>query len=184
VWPPVRYRQRENPVIGRTGCRTTEDQLLRVLLGTGGVAERLEVQGHVSRCGRCARTLRSLELAGSAYDQAFATLRGRRVAIAAGRARLAAATEPQIRFGFTFPARLLRLRLAEAAVAFGVMTIAVVGTPTVEPARTIAPSPATALIAAPAAPVPQPEDPLRMRAARLRYDDGEMIFRVTAGSPY
>lgn len=171
-------------MIGRTGCRTTEDQLLRVLLGTGDVAERLDVQGHVSSCARCAHTLRSLEQAGSAYDRAFATLRSRRAPIAAGRARLAAATEPRIRFGLAFPGRLLRLRLAESAVAFGVMTIAVVGSLGVEPESAIAPSPATAIVVAPAAPVPQPEEPLTIRAARRRYDEAEMIFRVTAGSPY
>ena len=172
-------------MIGRTGCRAREDQLLRVVLGTLAVAERVDVERHLSSCARCARTLRAWEQAGSAYDQAFATLRSRRVHIAAGRARLAAATDRRVGFALTFPGRVLRLRLAEAALAFGVMTLAVVGPVTVEPSRAITPSPSRATLVAPAAAVPQPEDPQRIRAARLRYSEvGDMVFKVTAGSPY
>jgi hypothetical protein len=155
------------------------------LLGTIGVAEFVDVERHVVRCARCARTLQALELASSAYDQAFAGLRSRRAHSAAGRARLVAATEPRVGFALAFPGRVLRLRLAEAAVAFGVMTLAVVGSLGVEPARAIAPSPAKAVLVSPAAAAPQPEDPQRIRAARLKYSDAsDMVFRVTAGSPY
>jgi hypothetical protein len=173
-------------VIGRTDCRATEDRFVQMLLGTLAVAERVEVERHLSGCAPCARTLRALELSGSAYDQAFATLRSRRMNIAAGRARLAAATKPSVGFALAFPGRLLRLRLAEGALALGVMTLAVVGSVTVEPSRAIAPLPSqAAALVTPAAAVPQPEDPQRIRAARLRYSDvAEMVFRVAAGSPY
>jgi anti-sigma factor RsiW len=172
-------------MIGRTGCDAMEDQLVRVLLGTLAVAECIDVERHVSGCARCARTLRGLELAGYAYDQAFATLRSRRAHIAAGRARLAAAAEPRVGFALAFPGRVLRLRLAEAALAFGVMTFAVVGSLNVESPRVIAPSPAQGVLVAPAAAAPQPEDPQRVRAARLKYSDAaDMVFRVASGSPY
>ncbi len=162
---------------------------MRILLGTFAVPDWDETERHLSRCARCRRTLRALELAEAAYDQAFATLRTRRANIAAGRARIAAATEPRVGLALAVPARLLRLRLAEAALAFGVMTFAVVGSLGVEPSPAAPPSrtpdvlvaPATA---APATAAPQPGDPERIRAARLKYEAGDIVFRVTAGSPY
>lgn len=179
-------------MIGQTRCRATEDELVRMLLGTLAVTERVDIERHLSVCARCARMLRALELAGSAYDQAFATLRSRRAHIAAARARLAAATEPRVGLALLIPARVLRLRLAEVALAFGVMTLAVVGSFGIEPSRATAPSTShatppslsRAALVAPAA-APQPEDTQRIRVARLKYSDlGDMVFRVTAGSPY
>jgi len=46
-----------------------------MLLGTLAARERAEMERHVSGCAGCRRTLRALELAEAAYDQAFATLR-------------------------------------------------------------------------------------------------------------
>ena len=172
-------------MIGRTGCHLTEEQLVQVLLGTAAVAECLEVERHVRGCARCVRILRGLERASSAYDRAFATLRARRARIAAGRARIAAATEPRVGLGLDFSGRVLRLKLAEAAVALGVMTFAVVGSLTVELSCAIAPLPSRAIRQAPAAAAPQPEDPEGIRAARLKDAEvGDMVFTVTAGSPY
>ena len=173
------------PLIGRTGCRAAEDQLVLIALGTLADAERIGVERHISGCARCARTRRDLELAGSAYDQAFVRLRSRRAHIAAGRARLAAATEHRVGFALALPGRLLRLRLAEAALGFGVMTLAVASSVGVEPSRAVAPLPSKTAVVAPAAAAPQPEDAPRIRAARLRYSEvGDMVFKVTAGSPY
>jgi hypothetical protein len=157
-------------------------------LETLGATECTEMARHLSSCARCARTLEDLELAGSAYAHAFAKLRSRRTHIAAGRARLAAATERRAGLAFTIPAHLLRLRLAESALAFGVMTLAVVGSFSIEPSRAITPPEPAVVVATPVA-APQPEDPLRLRAARLRYGDvsvdlGDMVFRVTPGTPY
>ncbi len=127
-------------MIGRTGCHRTEEQLVQVLLGTAAVAECLEVERHVRGCARCARTLRGLELAASAYDRAFATLRAR---------------------------------------------LAVVGSLTVELSCAIAPLPSRAILQAPAAAAPQPEDPEGIRAARLKDAEvGDMVLTITAGSPY
>jgi anti-sigma factor RsiW len=156
-----------------------------MVLGTLAATERVEMERHASGCAQCARTLRGLELADSAYDRAFATVRSRRAHIAPGRARLAAATEPQVGLALTVPARLLRLRLAEATLAFGVMTLAVVGSLGVEPPRATTPSPEPAVLVAPAPAAPQPGDPERIRAARLKYSDlSEMVVRVAPGSPY
>lgn len=159
-----------------------------MLLGTLAAPERAEMEGHLSGCARCARTLRGFELAEAAYDEAFARLRSRRANIAAGRARLAAATEPRVGLARAVPARLLRLRLAEAALAFGVTTFAVVGSLGVEPSPVAPPSLTpvvfTSPAVAPATAAPQPGDPERIRAARLKYEVGDMVFRVTAGSPY
>ena len=172
-------------MIGRTGCRATEEKLAGVALRTLATAERLDVELHISACARCARTLRALEVAGAAYDQAFARLRSRRVLIAPGRARLAAATKPRVGFAFLAPSRVLRLRLAEAAVAFGVMTLAVVGSGHVEPSRAVPPSPSQAAAVVPAAAAPQPEDSQSMRAMRLKYREvDEIVSRVTAGRPH
>src|SRR5688572_30691339 len=96
-------------------------------LETLTVTECTEMARHLSSCARCARMLQDFELAGSAYADAFAKLRSRRTHIAAGRARLAAATERRTGLAFALPAHLLRLRLAESALAFGVMSLAVVG---------------------------------------------------------
>src|SRR5437899_12529901 len=98
-----------------------------MLLGTLAAHERAEMERHLSGCAGCRRTLRALELAEEAYDQAFATLRSRRANIAAGRARLAAATEPRVGMALAVPARLLRLRLAAAALAFGAVPFVAVG---------------------------------------------------------
>jgi anti-sigma factor RsiW len=176
-------------VIGRTRCRATEDQIVRMMLGTLPVTERVDLERHLGVCARCARTLLALEAAGSAYDQAFARLRSRGVLIAPGRARLAAARERRVGLAIAIPAQLLRLRLAEATLAFGVMTMAVVGSLAIEPSPATPPSPEPAVLVAPAVAAPQPEDPQRIRAARLRYGDvsvdlGDMVFRVTPGSPY
>ena len=127
------------------------------------------------------------------YDRAFATYRSRGAHIAAGRVRLAPAIEPRVGLALAVPAQVLRLRLAEAALAFGVMTLAVVGSFGTEPSRATAPptshttppSLSRAARVAPAAAAPQPEDPQRIRAARLKYSEvGDVVFRVTAGSPY
>ena len=49
----------------------------------------------------------------------------------------------------------------------------------------IAPLPSRAIRQAPAAAAPQPEDPEGIRAARLKDAEvGDMVFTVTAGSPY
>jgi len=69
------------------------------------------------------------------------------------------------------------------------MTFAVVGALGVEPSPAAPPSrvpdvlvaPATAALATAA---PQPGDPERTRAARLKYEEDDIVFRVTAGSPY
>ena len=176
-------------MIGWTRCRATEEQLVGTLLGTLAAPEWAEMEHHLSGCAPCRRTLRTLELAEAAYDRAFATLRSRRTNIAAGRARLAAAMEPRVGLALAVPARLLRLRLAEAAVAFGVMTFAVVGSLGVEPSPAAPPSRAPDVLVAPATATlataaPQPGDPERTRAARLKYEVGDIVFRVTAGSPY
>ncbi|MEK6206138.1 MAG: hypothetical protein AABM32_00700 [Chloroflexota bacterium] len=158
---------------------------MRTQLGTLAVAESVEMERHLSSCARCARTLRAFEVAGSAYDHAFAKLRSRRTHIAAGRARLASATERRVGLGFAVPSRVLRLRLAKSALAFGVMTLAVVGSLGIEPSRPNARPPEPVVPVATAVATPQPEDPQRIRAARLRYGDvGDMVFRVTPGTPY
>jgi hypothetical protein len=172
-------------MIGRTSCRANEDEFVPMLVGALTVGERCDLERHISSCAPCAGRLRALELAASSYNQAFAGLRSRRAHTAPGRARLAAAAAPRIALGLAFPGRLLRLRLAEAALGFGVMTLAVVGSLNVERSSVLTPSPSKAVLVAPAAPVPQPEDPQRIRAARLKYSDmAEMVFRVEAGSPY
>ena len=175
-------------MIGLRRCRAAEDQLLRMQLGTLPATECVEIERHISSCRRCANTRQDFELAASAYDHAFAQLRSRRTHIAAGRARLAAATERRVGLAFAVPAQMFRLRLAESALAFGVITLVVVGSLDIEPARSSAPSPEPAVVSAPAI-APQPEDPQRIRATRLRYGDvavdlGDMVFRVTPGSPY
>ena len=64
-------------------------------------------------------------------------------------------------------------------------TTAVVGSLAVEPTRAIAPLPSRAILQAPAAAAPEPEDPEGIRAARLKDAEvGDMVFVVTAGSPY
>jgi anti-sigma factor RsiW len=171
-------------VIGRARCRATEEQVVRILLGTLTLAERIDVERHLAGCAQCARNLRTLERAESAYGQAFAGLRSRRAHIAPGRARLAAAPDPRIGLSLSVPARLLRFRLAEAALAFGVMTLAIVGA---EPPRATVPSqpPAPIVLPIPTATAPQPEDPQRSRAGRVKHTDAsEIVFRVTPGSPY
>jgi hypothetical protein len=155
-----------------------------MLLGTLAPTERASIERHVSVCVRCAGALRGLERAGSAYDQAFAALRSRRVRIAAGRARLAAATEPPTGLALALPARLLRLRLAEATLALSVLTLAVVGSLGVEPSRPTAPSPRPAL-SGPAVATPELTDSDLIRAARLKYlQTRDMVIRVPAGSRY
>ena len=161
-------------MIGWTRCRATEEQLVGTLLGTLAAPEWAEMEHHLSGCAPCRRTLRTLELAEAAYDRAFATLRSRRTNIAAGRARLAAAMEPRVGLALAVPARLLRLRLAEAAVAFGVMTFAVVGSLGVEPSPAAPPSRAPDVLVAPATATlataaPQPGDPERTRALLERF---------------
>lgn len=175
-------------MIGRRRCRETEDRLVRMHFETLAVTECAEMTRHLFSCTRCARTLHDFKLAGSVYADAFAKLRSRRTHVAAGRARLAAATEQRAGLTFTLPADLLRLRLAESALAFGVMTLVVVGSLGTDPSRTTTPPEPAIVVATPVA-APQPEDPLRLRAARLRYGDlsvdlGDMVFRVTPGSAY
>ena len=175
--------------MGRTRCRAAEDQLVTMKLGTLPAAEFDEMQRHLASCTRCAHTFRTFDLADSAYDSAFAKLRSRRTNVAAGRARLAAASERRVGLAFAIPAQLLRLRLAEATLAFGVMTLVVLGSFSVEPSSDTPPSPEPAVLITPVFAAPQPEDPLRIRASRLKYGDvsvdlGDMVFRVTPGSPY
>ncbi len=165
-------------------CRAAEDQLLPMLLGMLAPRERANMEHHLSVCPRCADTLRALELAGAAYDDAFAKLRSRRAGIAAARARLAAATKLRAELVPSFPARLLRLRLAEATLAFTVLALAVVGSLGVEPSRQTAPSPRPAPLDASAAAAPELRDEDLIRAARLKYiQTRDMVITLPAGSP-
>ncbi|MDQ2968634.1 MAG: hypothetical protein M3R37_09990 [Actinomycetota bacterium] len=173
--------------IGWPGCPVAEDRLVQMLLGTLAVTESLEMEEHVSGCATCARTLRDLALAASAYDRAFARLRSRRAHIAPGRARLAAAAEHRVGFAVAVSARLARSRLAEAALTFGVMTYAIIVSVGIDSPRATAPSslPSPSVVVAPMPTAPAPEDAQRMRVARLKYlDVGDIVFRVPAGSPY
>jgi putative zinc finger protein len=167
------------------GCRATEDQLVPMLLGALTPMERADIDRHLFVCAHCAGALRALELAGSAYDEAFATLRSRRARIAPGRARLAAAMEPPVGLGLAVRPHLLGLRLAEAVLALSVVTLVVVGSLGVEPARPTAATPRPALLTGPAMAAPERGDAEMIRAARLKYiETRDMVITVPARTPY
>lgn len=99
--------------------------------GGAGRRERLELESHARRCGRCATALNDLAAASIALDRAYAPLRATTVAISPARVRLALLVPEPTPLGL----RVTRVtaRLTEVALAAAVTAFAFVGSASVSP---------------------------------------------------
>ncbi len=116
-------------------CANVQERMAGLVVGAAGRRERLELESHARRCGRCAVALSDLASASIALDRAYAPLRAATVALSPARVRLAMrAPEPT-----PVAIRLSRLtsRLTEVALAAAVTAFAFVGSASVAPNSSI-----------------------------------------------
>lgn len=107
-------------------CRTAQERMTVALVDHTEPRERLEAEGHASRCLRCAEAIRDQAALSVALDRAYAPLRSRTAALSPARVRLTLrAPAPR-----TSTPRVGRVaaKVNELAVAAAVMVFAMLGT--------------------------------------------------------
>lgn len=98
-------------------CRAAEQKMADLFTGEIEARERLELEAHADRCGRCDAALRDLATISVALDRAYAPLRRRGTLLSPARVHLAVRATPSTavpwwRVGFVG-------RLSEATMALG-----------------------------------------------------------------
>jgi len=113
------------------GCAQVRERITVLLAGEAGRRERLEIESHLRRCGRCAEAMSDLASASIALDRAYAPLRATTVALSPARVRLAMRLPQPVPTGV----RVSRLtsRLTELALAAAVTAFAFAGSASVAP---------------------------------------------------
>jgi anti-sigma factor RsiW len=107
-------------------CTSAQERMSALLAGAVGPRERLDIEAHAGRCGRCATAYRDLVATSVALDRAYAPLRVRSASLSPARVRLAIRTPQQIPASFRFSrvtARINEFGLAAAVTAFAFVGI-------------------------------------------------------------
>ncbi len=116
-------------------CADVQERMAALVVDGVGRRERLELESHARRCGRCAGALSDLAAASIALDRAYAPLRAASAALSPARVRLA------VRRPHTVPLaiRVSRItsRLTEVALAAAVTAFAFGGSASVAPQAAI-----------------------------------------------
>jgi anti-sigma factor RsiW len=139
-----------------------------LLAGAVGPRERLDIEGHAGRCGRCATAYRDLVATAVALDRAYAPLRHRSASLSPARVRLA------LRIPQPVPASLrfsrLTARINEFGLAAAVTAFAFVGAGSIAPQHAIVDEAVAAESVAPTHVTAGPDDRYFFRWLRLdRY---------------
>jgi hypothetical protein len=100
-----------------------------MLAGAVEQRERVEIEAHAARCGRCGSALRDVVFASVALDRAYAPLRLRTAALSPARVRLALRIPQPVPASARFSR--LTARLTEFGLAAAVTAFAFVGTASV-----------------------------------------------------
>ena len=116
-------------------CASAQERMSALLAGAVGPRERLDIEGHAARCGRCANAYRDLVATSVALDRAYAPLRVRSASLSPARVRLA------LRIPQPLPASLrfsrITARINEFGLAAAVTAFAFIGAGSVAPQHTI-----------------------------------------------
>lgn len=122
-------------MIRNVTCAIAQRQMSIAMVGELARVERLEMEGHVRRCLRCANMLADLRTTAVALDRAYAPARLASVAISPARARLAARAP----LPAPVSVRVARIttRLNEVALAAAVTAFAFIGAGSVLPERNV-----------------------------------------------
>ena len=102
-------------------CTEAQERMSALLAGAVGPRERLDIEGHAGRCGRCANAYRDIVAASVALDRAYAPLRMRSASISPARVRLAMRMPQPLPRSLRFSrvtARINEFGLAAAVTAF------------------------------------------------------------------
>jgi anti-sigma factor RsiW len=102
-------------------CTSAQERMSALLAGAVGPRERLDIEGHAGRCGRCATAYRDLVATSVALDRAYAPLRVRSASLSPARVRLALRMPQPVPASFRFSriaARINEFGLAAAVTAF------------------------------------------------------------------
>ncbi len=116
-------------------CTSTQERMSALLAGAVGPRERLDIEGHAGRCGRCATAYRDLVATSVALDRAYAPLRVRSASLSPARVRLALRISQPVPASFRFSR--ITARISEFGLAAAVTAFAFVGAGSIAPQHAI-----------------------------------------------